>query len=59
MYYNGEHIDQIFVSTNQFNPNSSECGYRDDNYSETEALVFSNTNTDVANTMLAKIWMET
>ena len=49
-------------STNQsahnINPNSGECGYRDDNYSETEAL-FSNTNTDVANTMLAKIWMET
>ena len=38
IYYNGEYIDQIFVSTDQsahnINPNSSECGYRNDNYSE-------------------------
>ena len=41
IYYYGEYIDQIFVSTDQsahnINPNS-ECGYRNDNYSETEAL---------------------
>ena len=42
IYYYGEYIDQIFVSTDQsarnINPNNSECGYRNDNYSETETL---------------------